>query len=126
MQAKSIVEIFHKVLGKLVCTYSTQGTCVDDADLCMGNIASAFFVVQSMYHIIKDKNPVKMIFGWDTILPIKHVADWRYIRQNKQAQIEKDIICKNSTKIDYDYIVGDQFILSYKSSYKYKTPFKYP
>ena len=63
MQAKSIVEIFHKVLGKLVCTYSTQGTCVDDADLCMGNIASEFFVVQSMYHIIKDKNPVKMIFG---------------------------------------------------------------
>ena len=41
------------------------------------------FSVQSAYHRIKDKSPGQLMFGRDMILPIKHVADWRYIRQRR-------------------------------------------
>ena len=60
------------------------------------------------------------MFGRYMINPIKHVADWIYIRQIKQAQIEKYIIRKNSTKIKYDRGVWDQLFLINKAAYKYE------
>ena len=39
-------------------------------------------------------------------------------------QIEKDVIRKNSTRIDYNYIVGYQVMIRNKAAYKYETPFK--
>ena len=65
-------------------------------------------------------------FGWDMILKIKNVVDWRYIRQNKQVQVEKYFIHENSTRIDYDYRVGDRLILSTKTAYKFETSYKGP
>ena len=56
---------------------------VDDADPFMVILAAADFAVQSMYHRTKEKNPGQLVFGRDMILPIIHVADWRYIRQHK-------------------------------------------
>ena len=55
---------------------------------------------------------------------MNNIADWKYIRQHKQAQIEKDLICKNYTRIDYYYIVGDQVVIKIKTEFKYDTPFK--
>ena len=60
------------------------------------------------------------------ILPINHVADWRYICQCKQTQINKYSIRENTTRIDYDYRVGDQVIMDKKFAFKYETPFKGP
>ena len=72
----------------------------------MGTLESEAFEVRSTYHIIKDKSPVRMFFGREIIPPIKHVVDWKYIRQIKQAQIERDIIQENLNIIEYDYRVG--------------------
>ena len=57
------------------------------------------------------------------IIPIKLIADWRYIRQNKQAQIEKDVIRKKSNQIEYGHRVGYKVLLRTKAAYKYRTPF---
>ena len=65
-----------------------------------------------------------MIFGRDMILPIHHIESWRYIRQRKKTQIEKDVIREESTRIDYNYIVGDQVTIRNKSAYKNETHFK--
>ena len=115
---KAILEIIHQVLGKLVCTYNIQETYVDDADPWMGILSAAAFVVISMYHTTKGKSPGQIVFGQDMILPINHVADWRYIRQSKQAQIDKDVICENTTIIDHDYVLGDKVITLNKLAYK--------
>ena len=45
------------------------------------------------------------------IIPINHVADWRYICQHKQAKIDKDVIRGNNTRIDYNYRVGDKLMI---------------
>ena len=63
------------------------------------------------------------MFVRDMIIPIKHVADWIFIHQRNQAQIEKDVIHKNSTRIKYDHRVGDKVLLRNKATYKYETPF---
>ena len=61
-----------------------------------------------------------MVFDQDIILPIKHVVDWRYIRQCMQEKLEKDVIHENSTRINYNYMVGYQVMLSNKSVYNTK------
>ena len=53
-----------------------------------------------MNNIIKDKSPGQLVFGQDMILPIKHVADWRYIHQRKYGKIEKDFMRKSSAIMD--------------------------
>ena len=92
----------------------------------MGILAAAAFAVISMYHGTKQKIPGQLVFFQDMILPINHVADWRYIRQCKQTQINKDAIREKTTRIDYDHKVGDQVIMDNKFAFKCKTPFKGP
>ena len=70
--------------------------------------------------------PVQIFFGRNMILLINHVADWRYISQHKQAQINKYFIRKNTNRIDQDYRVGDKIMINNRSVYKYKTPFRGP
>ena len=48
------------------------------------------------------------------------------MRQRKQAEIEKYIIHKNSTIIDYNYNVGDKVLVRINQAYKYETPFQGP
>ena len=60
------------------------------------------------------------------ILPIAHVESWRYISQSKQEQIDKYVICNNSTRINQDYRVEYKFLIRTKSVYKYKKPFPGP
>ena len=72
-----------------------------------------------MYHIIKDNISGQLVFIQDMILSIKYESDWRYIRQRNQVQIEKDVICENSTRIYHYCRVIYQVLLKCKSAYKY-------
>ena len=65
------------------------------------------------------QSPVQLVFGRDIILPITHISGWRYIHQRKQAQVYKDVIRENTTRINYDYILGYQVLIRNKSEFKY-------
>ena len=87
---------------------------------------AAAFAVRSTYHRTKVKISDQLVFGQYMILPINHVADCRYIRQRKQAQIDKDVIHENTTRICHNYRVGDKVMTLPKSENKYKTLFRGP
>ena len=93
LQANTIIDIIHHILGNLLCTYNLQETYIDDADPLMGILAETAVAVQCTYHIMKDRSPGQLLFGRDIILPINHVLHWRYIRQRKQTQINIDVKC---------------------------------
>ena len=82
----------------------------------MGILAAAEFLARSTYHTTKGKIPGHVFFGRYMILPIKHVAYFRYIRQRKPAQIDKDVIRENTTRINHDYRVGDKVMTLPKSA----------
>ena len=71
------------------------------------------------------KKSVQLVFGQDKIPPIKHIANWIYIRQWKQEQIEKGVIRKNFTRINYDYNIGYKVIVIRNQAYKYETLFQF-
>ena len=60
------------------------------------------------------------------ILPIKHTLGWELICKQKQAQINKENICKNKHRVDHNYKVGEIVMLTNHTTYKYETPYKVP
>ena len=87
----------------------------------MGILAVEAFALHYTYHTNKGKSTCLLVFGRYMILTINHVADWIYIHQRKQAQIDKYVIHENNTRIDNDYRVGGKSMKLTKSDYKYKT-----
>ena len=107
-----IMERIHQVLGNLERTFNIQQTYVDKNYPWMGILAEAAFVIFSTTNRQKGYSLGQLIFGRDMILPIKHRADWELIRQQKQTQINRDNTCKNRHRLDYDYKVGDNVMLT--------------
>ena len=69
----------------------------------MGILEESALAVHYTNHSVKDKITGNLDFGRDTIFPIAHVENYRYICQSKQAKIDKDAIRKNYTRIDHNY-----------------------
>ena len=90
----------------------------------MGILVAMAFAVRDTYHRTKQKSRVQLVSGRDMILPINHLANWRLIRQRKQAQIDKDVIREKSTRVDYDYRIRDWVMVREKIDVKYEIPFK--
>ena len=86
----------------------------------MGTLASSTFAVRAIYHLTNQKNTGQLVFGQDMILPINHISIWRLIHQRKQAQIDKDVIRENSTRVDYDYRIGDWVMVRRKMNLNMK------
>ena len=85
--------------------------------------SSQFTLPKNRY---KSYTLVELIFGYDTILTIKHKEDWELIRQKNQAQINKDNRRQNRTRLNHDYKVGDKLMPNIKAEYKYETQYKGP
>ena len=60
------------------------------------------------------------------ILNIKHEANWEYIRERKQAIIEKNNLAENAKRIPHRYKVGDKVLLRRGTENKYETPYQGP
>ena len=56
------------------------------------------------------------------ILPIKHTVDWELIHQINQKKINKENIRKNRSQVDHYHKVGDKFIPTKYTAYKFETP----
>ena len=106
--------------------HNLQETYVDNTDPWMGILAAAAFVVRSTYHHVKGKSLGQLVFGWDMILPIVYVLNWRCIYQRKKTQTEKDIIYENSAIIDHNYRVWFEVTIKRKSGFKHETTFQAP
>ena len=58
------------------------------------------------------------------IFNIQHVANWEYIRQNKQCRIDKNIKAKNAKRVAYLYKEGNLVLLLRRTENKYEAPYK--
>ena len=90
----AVLEQIHQVLGNPVRNFNIPQTYIDKNDLWTGILAAAAFSFRSTTNSQKGYSPIQLIFGRDTILPIKYRVDWGSIRQKKQTQINKDNSCE--------------------------------
>ena len=54
------------------------------------------------------------------------MTDWELISHKNQAQINKDNICENNKRVDYNYRVGDKVMINNHAAYKYEMSQKGP
>ena len=60
------------------------------------------------------------------IFNLQHVANWGYIRQNKQKVIEKNNKAENAKRVAHLYKEGDPVLLKRGTENKYESPYKGP
>ena len=69
---------------------------------------------------------MQIVFGWDAILNIKHVADWEHIQQCKQLRINHNNKQENMQRNNQQYKVGDKILVKRKKHSKHKLEFMGP
>ena len=63
---------------------------------------------------------MELVFVWNAILNIKHVADWEHIWQHKQLWINHNNKHKNMHRNNYQYNVGNKIIVKRKKNSNHK------
>ena len=59
---------------------------------------------------------MQIVFVWDAILSIKHVADWEHIWQRKQLRMNHNNKRKNMRRNNHQYKVSEIFLVKRKKS----------
>jgi cleavage and polyadenylation specificity factor subunit 1 len=125
-QANAIVERIHQVIANMIRTFELEENYLDEEDPWKGVLSATAFAVRSTYHTTLKKTPGQLVFGRDMIFNIQHVANWEYIRQNKQTLIDKNNKAENAKRVTHNYKVGDLVLLRKGTENKYKTPYQGP
>ena len=110
-QSNGIIERVHQVVGDMTRTFELDEKVLDDLDPFSELISSVGFAVRSTYHTTLEHTPSQLVFGRDTILPIKIHANWTYIREQRQKEIRRNNARENRTRKEHTYSVGDKVLL---------------
>ena len=84
-QSNAIIERIHQTIGNIVRTFDVSN--IVNNDPWSGILAATMFAVCATYHTTLQASPMQLVFGRDATLNIKHVANWKHIRQRKQLRI---------------------------------------
>ena len=95
-QSIAIVERIHQVIGNIIRTFDLEANYLDNDDPWRGILTATAFAVRSTYHTTLWKMPGQLVFGCDMIFNLQHVANWEYIKQNKQRLIHKNNKAENA------------------------------
>ena len=119
-QANAIVERIHQVIANMIRTFDLENNYLEEDDPWRGILSATAFAVRSTYHTTLKKTPGQLVFGRDMIFNIKHVANWEYIRQNKQKMIEKNNKAENTKRVAYFYKRADLDLVLRGTENKYE------
>ena len=94
-----------------------------------GILSAAMFALRATVHTTTQATPMQLVFGRDAILNIQFEADWEYIKNRKQKQINYNNKRENSGRVPYEYQVNQLVMLDVagttKSKYA-KNPYQGP
>ena len=76
------------------------------------------FAVRTTYHTTLQAPLMQLVFGRDSILNIKNVADWEHIRKRKQLRINYNNMRENMRRNNHQYKVGDKILVKRKKNSK--------
>ena len=105
------MERIHQVIANIIRTFKLEENYLDEDDPWKGVLSATAFAVRSSYHTSLRKSPGQLVFGRDMIFNIKHVANWEFIRENKQKLIDKNNKAENAKRVEHTYKLGDLVLL---------------
>ena len=123
-QSNSIIKQIHQTIVNIIHTFDVSNIVNNDPWL--GILAATMFSVRVTYHTTLQTYPMQLVFGQDSILNIKHFANWEHIRQRKQFLINHNNKCENMRRNNHQYKVGDKILFKRKKSFKHELKFMSP
>jgi hypothetical protein len=75
-------------------------------------LSSDAYAIHSNFHTTLQATPGKLVSGREMVLPIKFVADWGEIEQQRQNEIARNNKRENASRINHTYKVGDKVLLN--------------
>ncbi len=111
-QSNGIIERVHQVLGNALRNFELEKRELDASDPWDAFLTAAAFAIRSTHHTTLQASPEQLVFGRDMFLPIKFVADWTRIHQQKKKKIEESNQRENKTRIPHKYKRGDKVLLT--------------
>eukprot|EP00957_Ditylum_brightwellii_P137668 10494765-Ditylum_brightwellii.AAC.1 len=82
-QANSIIERMHQTIGNMTSPFEVHSTDIDEKDPWSDILSAVRFATRATVHTTMQATPMKLVFGRDAILNVKHGADWNYIKQRR-------------------------------------------
>jgi hypothetical protein len=73
-------------------------------------LASAAYAIRTIFHTTLKATPGQLVFGRDMVLPLKFMADWGAIEQQRQKKMVRKNRIENASRISHDYKVGDKIL----------------
>ena len=90
-------------------------------------LAAAAFAIRSTYHTTLKASPAQLVFQRDMLLPLQFKADWARIREQKQAQTDRNHRNENKSRIPHEYKKGDKVLVTIMRKHtKLATPQEWP
>ena len=100
-------------MGNMIKTFQVYNRDdMDENDPWSGILGAVMFAIRSTIHTTLEATPMQLVFGRDSILPICHRADWKYIKDKKQRLINMNNKRENKKRIPHQYSVGDRVLLT--------------
>ena len=88
-QANAILECIHQTIGNIIRTFKVNEMVLDDDNPWDGILATTMFALQATVHTMSQYTPTQLVFGRDSILNVRHEANWKIIKERKQKLINK-------------------------------------
>ena len=111
-QANAVLERIHQTIGNMIKSFQIfNREDIDEEDPWSGILAATMFGVRATFHTTLQASPCQLVFGRDAILPIKHRAEWKLIKDRKQKLININNKRENAKRIPHTYRVGDKVLL---------------
>ena len=117
-QSNAIIKRIHQTIGNIIRTFDVSN--IVNNNPWSGILSATMFAVSATYHTTIQVSPMQLVFGWDAILNIKHIADWEQIRQRKQLRINHNNMRENMQRNDHQYKVGDKILVKRKKNSKHE------
>jgi hypothetical protein len=111
-QSNGVIERIHQVLGNALRTFELEERELDESNPWDEFLTATAYAIRSTHHTTLQASPAQLVFGRDMFLPVKFVADWARIRNQKQARINESNKRENSSRIPITYQVGDRVLLT--------------
>ena len=111
-QSNGVIERVHQVLGNALRTFELEERELDTHNPWDEFLTSAAYAIRSTHHTTLQASPAQLVYGRDMLLPVKFVADWTRIQQQKQMSINKSNEAENKKRIRHKYARGDRVLLT--------------
>ena len=113
-----ILECVHQTIGNIIRTFRVQKMVLDDDNPWDGILSATMFALRATVHTTSQYTPTQLVFGRDSVLNVRHEANWKLIKERKQKLINRGNERENKNRVPHEYKIGDKVLL--KNAWKTK------